>query len=50
MKQIIYSFFVLCLAVAASADEKRYNIPLEGAPAHGAPQASVTIIEFIDYQ
>jgi hypothetical protein len=41
-------FFLL--PVAASPEEKRFNIPLENSPSLGPENAPVTIVEFIDFQ
>ena len=38
------------LAAPALADEKVYDISVEGSPYLGAKDAPVTIIEFVDYQ
>ena len=40
----------LALVVSAQADDKVYDISVEGSPYLGAKDAPVTIIEFIDYQ
>jgi len=34
----------------SSAEEKRYQVPLEDSPSYGSGEAPVTMIEFIDYQ
>lgn len=40
-----------CLIVSyASAQEKRFNVPVDDSPSYGRSDAPVTIIEFIDYQ
>ncbi len=41
---------VFALAVPARADDKVYDISVEGSPYLGAKDAPVTIIEFLDYQ
>ncbi len=42
--------FSFALAAPALADEKLYDISVEGSPYLGAKDAPVTIIEFLDYQ
>ena len=37
-------------AAPALADDKLYDISVEGSPYLGAKDAPVTIIEFLDYQ
>lgn len=50
MKRILLCVFVLLLFGAASAEEKRIEIPVGDSPTMGPADASVTIIEFIDFQ
>ncbi len=35
---------------SASADIKRYNVPVDNSPQKGPKDAPVTIIEFLDFQ
>jgi len=50
MKHFFIIFTVVLLFGQASAETKRFIIPLEGSPAQGSQDAPVTIVEFIDYQ
>jgi len=50
MKKILFCILVILLAASASADVKRYSVPVEDSPYLGSSNAPVTIIEFIDYQ
>jgi len=50
MKRIL-AVFIVCLFVgAASAAEKRFEVPVEGSPSVGPQNAKVTIVQFTDYQ
>ncbi len=50
MKKLTFIVMFFFLAVSASAEEKRYTVPLGDSPSIGPPDAPVTIIEFIDFQ
>jgi hypothetical protein len=50
MKHIFVILVVVMLFGQASAETKRFTIPLEGSPSQGPRDAAVTIVEFIDYQ
>jgi len=50
MRIIIIGCLCIVLAGAASAEQTRYEIPLDDSPFIGPASASVTIVEFIDYQ
>jgi hypothetical protein len=50
MKKIFLLIFAGLLVTVASAETMRYNVSLEGSPSTGPQNASVTIVEFIDYQ
>lgn len=51
MKKTVLVVFLFLLSVGmASADVKRFQIPLENSPVIGPANAPVTIVEFIDYQ
>jgi hypothetical protein len=50
MKKLPFVLAFFLLAVAVSAEEKRYPVPLGDSPALGPPDAPVTIAEFLDFQ
>ena len=50
MKKIFLVLILVLFVSAASAEIKRFAIPLEGSPVIGPQTAPVTIVEFIDYQ
>jgi hypothetical protein len=50
MKKLIIIIFVCLFMGTASAEIKRFVIPVEGSPVIGVQSAPVTIVEFIDYQ
>ena len=50
MKKILFILIVGLLCSQASAEPKRFAIPLENSPSLGPQDAPVTIVEFIDYQ
>jgi protein-disulfide isomerase len=45
---LVIAFFLL--TVSASAEEKRYSVPLGDSPTLGPPDAPVTVVEFLDFQ
>ncbi len=49
-KTIVIMLLLLLWSGFASADAKRFQVPLEGSPSIGPANAPVTIVEFIDYQ
>jgi hypothetical protein len=50
MKNLIILLFILFSAPYAFTAEQRYTVPLEDSPFCGPENATVTIIEFLDYQ
>jgi protein-disulfide isomerase len=50
MKKLLAVVLVCLFSGTASAEIKRFAIPLEGSPFIGPQNAPVTIVEFIDYQ
>ena len=46
----VFALAVSALAVPSRADDKVYDISVEGSPYLGAKDAPVTIVEFLDYQ
>lgn len=50
MKNIISVILFLSAISLSYAGEQRYVVPLEDSPSCGASTASLTIIEFLDYQ
>lgn len=41
---------LLLLVSVASAEERRFTIPIDNSPQKGLKDAPVTIIEFLDFQ
>ena len=50
MRRLLFILFAALLIGTASAEIKRYPVPIEGSPSIGRRDAPVTIVEFIDYQ
>jgi len=50
MKKSMLVIVVFLLTVSASAEEKRYSVPLGDSPTLGPPDALVTVVEFLDFQ
>lgn len=50
MKKILLVLIMGLLFGQASAETKRFTIPVEDSPSQGPQDALVTIVEFIDYQ
>jgi len=50
MKRSMLVMVFVLLAVSASAEEKRYQVPLGDSPTLGPPDAAVTLVEFLDFQ
>jgi hypothetical protein len=50
MKRILIVLLACLFAGAASADVKRFTVPVAGSPSSGPENAKVTIVEFMDYQ
>jgi hypothetical protein len=50
MKKLFLILLAGLFIGTASAEIKRYAIPVDGSPALGPQNAPVTIVEFIDYQ
>lgn len=50
MKKIIFAVFFFSVVSFSYAGEQRYTVPLDDSPFCGASTASLTIIEFLDYQ
>lgn len=50
MKILTLTAFLLFITSVSYAEEKRYVVPLEDSPVYGHANASVAIIEFLDYQ
>ncbi len=44
------AFAVFAIALPASAEDKVFDLSVEGSPYLGAKDAPITIIEFLDYQ
>ena len=41
---------LLVIISVASAEEKRFTIPIDNSPQRGLKDAPVTIVEFLDFQ
>ena len=50
MKRTMLVMALFLLAVSASAEEKRYPVPLGDSPTLGPLDAPVTVVEFLDFQ
>ncbi len=50
MKQLTLVFLLLVLGGNVGADLKRIPVPVGSSPSIGPANASVTIIEFLDFQ
>ncbi len=50
MKRLVFIVLLVQLACLASAQEKRFTVPLGSSPALGPADAPVTIVEFVDFQ
>lgn len=50
LKGLLAAMVVILMSVSASADEKRFAIPVGDSPQKGIKEAPVTIIEFLDFQ
>ncbi len=50
MKKLMLFIAIVLITSLASADEKRFSVPLDDSPALGPPGAPVTIVEFLDFQ
>ncbi|HSA78730.1 MAG TPA: hypothetical protein VLG72_07725 [Nitrospirota bacterium] len=50
MKRSMLVMVFVLLAFFASAEEKRYQVPLGDSPTFGPPDAPVTLVEFLDFQ
>jgi hypothetical protein len=50
MKRLALVVLLVQIACLASAQEKRFSIPIDGSPSLGPADAPVTIVEFIDFQ
>jgi hypothetical protein len=50
MKKLLTVILICLFTTAASAEIKRFDIPLDGSPSSGPRNAPVTIVEFVDYQ
>ena len=50
MKHLVFIVMFLQIACFASAQERRFTVPLDDSPSLGPADAPVTIFEFIDFQ
>lgn len=50
MKRLVLIVLLVQLACLASAQERRFSIPIDSSPSLGPVDAPVTIVEFIDFQ
>ena len=50
LKRIMLCITFLLLCTVAQAEEQKVDIPIGNSPTMGPADASITIIEFIDFQ
>jgi hypothetical protein len=50
MKKLILITLCMLITVSAFAEEKRVAVPIGDSPVLGPADATVTIIEFLDFQ
>jgi hypothetical protein len=50
MRKLIFIMIITLISMSASADEKRFSVPIGDSPSTGPANAPVTIIEFLDFQ
>jgi hypothetical protein len=50
MKRLVLVVLFIQIACLASAQERRFTVPIDSSPSLGSADAPVTIVEFIDFQ
>jgi hypothetical protein len=50
MKKLVLIMVCILISAPVVADEKRFAVPINDSPVLGPADATVTIIEFIDFQ
>ncbi len=50
MKQVLFGILLVLSVCSATAEEKRYTVPIGDSPSTGPAGAPVIIVEFLDFQ
>ncbi len=50
LRRTLFALLLLLVPLTGGAEDRRYDVPIGDAPQRGPADATVTIIEFIDFQ